>query len=73
MKTFFEFLTKIVNLFPKDPLTKFINDLPVLNVLGYFNWFLPVSTIVDITNAWVISMLSARVAMFLYKVLIKKV
>ena len=75
MKTFFEFLTKIIKLFPTDPLASAVGNMPalVVDVLGYFNYFIPVSALATIMNAWVVGMLSAKAAMFLYKILIKKV
>lgn len=73
MKTFFEFLTKIIKMFPTDPLSSVIRNMPVLNVLGYMNWFIPVSDLASIMNAWVIGVMSAKATLFLYKILIRKV
>lgn len=73
MKAIYEFLTKLLSFFPDDPLAEIIQGIAPLDTLGYLNYFLPISQIVTITEVWVGGLIAARVALFFYNLLIRKV
>lgn len=73
MAKIYEFLLKIIELFPDDPLAAAVAKIQPLEVLGYLNYFLPISEMALLTKAWVGAVLAAKVAGFLYNIFIKKV
>ncbi len=72
MAKIYEFLRKIISLFPQDPLAEVVAGIEPLEILGYINYFVPVSQLVLITKAWVVGVVGARVAMVIYKIIMKK-
>ena len=74
MVVFLEFITKLVNLFPKSPFTDFITALneSVVDTLGYLNYFIPINTMASITSAWVVAIMAAKVASFVFNALKRK-
>lgn len=45
-------LSVAIGFLPNSPFTEFINEVSNLPYLGYLNFFVPVSTLVNITVAW---------------------
>ena len=73
MDTLLRFITRIIKCFPSDPLATAIDNIPLLDMLGYVNYVLPVKEIIHITDAWLGAMILAKVGMFVYNMIMKKV
>lgn len=73
MALVYEFLIKALSLFPLDPLAAVIADMENIEVLGYLNYFIPVSKLVTITGFWIGGIVSAKAALFVYHLFLKKV
>ncbi len=58
-------LLDLLNLFPSDPIQKFILGLShsedLENYLAYFNWFVPVSSFAQVVSIWGMCMLAYRI------------
>ena len=75
MITIIEFLIKIFSYLPADPFTEYLQKLDdtLSQYLGYINWIIPVKEIYTITLAWVGVILSAKVFLMIYNIVVKKV
>lgn len=73
MAEVYRFLTIILNFFPEDPFTAVIAELGPMEYLGYLNYFIPVSELVRITGLWAGCMVSAKAALFVYHLFLRKV
>ena len=60
-------LETIISVLPTSPFTRFINALNSMPYLGYLNWFLPISQMIAIGEAWLVS-----IALFyLYSIILR--
>lgn len=59
------FILDLLNLFPSDPIQKFILGLShsedLEKYLAYFNWFVPVSSFAQVVSIWGMCMLAYRI------------
>lgn len=56
-----------ISLLPSSPFTYFINAIQTMPYLGILNWFVPVSTILAIGEAW----LSAITVYYLLSIILR--
>lgn len=50
-----QFLSSVLELLPKSPFAQYIDACERLPYLGMLNWFLPVSSMISIGQAWLVS------------------
>lgn len=59
------YILALLNLFPSDPIQKFIVGLShnddLEKYLAYFNWFVPVSSFAQVMGLWVMCMLAYKI------------
>lgn len=48
-------LDNVLNLLPSSPFSSFLNAMDTLPYLSYLNWFIPVSQMIAIGQAWLVS------------------
>ncbi len=48
-------LQKVMSVLPTSPFTKFLNAMGDMPYLGYLNWFLPISQMIAIGEAWLVA------------------
>ena len=58
------FLQALLKLFPLSPFRGIINSIEKLPYLGYINWFLPVSEMLEVAALW----LTAITVYYIYSV-----
>lgn len=49
------FLQRILELLPLSPFQPYLDDMAAIPYLGILNWFLPVSEILVVMSAWLVS------------------
>ncbi len=58
-------ILELLNLFPSDPIQSYILSLSqnddLEKYLGYFNWFVPVSTFAQVLSVWCMCMLAYKI------------
>lgn len=62
-----EILIKFISLLPGSPFTAFINSIPSIPYLGYINYFVPISQMIAIGQAW----LTAIGIFYLYQAVLR--
>ncbi|MEF9946183.1 MAG: hypothetical protein RR737_06285 [Lachnospiraceae bacterium] len=50
-----KFLDAVLKILPLSPFTVFIDKVGELPYLGWLNWFIPISTMIAVGEAWLIS------------------
>lgn len=50
-----QFLDWVLALLPTSPFTAFIESMETLPYLGWLNWFLPISEMIVIGEAWLVA------------------
>lgn len=60
-------------MFPKDPIAQAISEIKQIETLGYVNYFIPISKMVEVTGLWITGMITAKVCMFVFNIVKNKV
>ena len=71
MSVIYDFFEMLVNLFPDDPVLDLIRDFKSMPFLGYLNYFLPISFMVNATMIWVGLLTGYRVVKILVNFIVK--
>lgn len=71
MSVIYKFFQMLVDLFPDDPIVNLIMDFKSAPFLGYLNYFLPISFMVNATMIWVGLLTSYRIIKILVNFVIK--
>lgn len=50
-----KFLSWVIHLLPTSPFTAFIDSLGDIPYLGWFNWFVPVGSMIAVGEAWLVA------------------
>lgn len=61
MSVIYQFFEMLVDVFPDDPLLKIIQEFKSVEWLGYLNFFIPVSFMVNATMVWAGAIVTYRV------------
>ncbi len=61
MSIIYKFFKMLVDFFPDDPFLSILMDFKSLPALGYLNYFVPVSFMVNATTIWVGVVVTYRV------------
>lgn len=55
-------------MFPQDPIAQAIAGIKQIDTLGYINYFIPISQMVEVTGVWVAGMVTAKICMFIFNI-----
>lgn len=62
MSVIYDLFKMLLDLFPDDPILGFIEEFKGQAWLGYINYFVPVSFMVNVTTVWVGVVFAYRIA-----------
>lgn len=62
-----QFLSWVLALLPTSPFTSFLDSMETIPYLGWLNWFLPISEMIVIGEAWLV----AIGTFYLYSVILR--
>lgn len=71
MSVLYKFFKLLVDFFPEDPFLALLTDFKALPALGYLNYFVPVSFMVNATSIWVGAVVTYRVIKMVVDFVIK--
>lgn len=71
MSVIYNFFKLLVDFFPEDPFLTILMDFKSLPALGYLNYFVPVSFMVNATGIWVGAIATYRVIRMVVDFIIK--
>lgn len=56
-----QFLSKLINFLPDDKFIPWIESIKLSSdILGYFNYFIPVKSLIQITDIWILMIIGYR-------------
>ena len=57
-------VAKLVQILPDDPILAFIGDLVTPEWMGYLNYFVPITILVEITKGWCLCIVIYRITVY---------
>lgn len=71
MSVFYKLFSALCKLFPDSPLLGFIQEFKEMPFMGYLNFFVNVSTLVDMMALWCAALVAYKIAIVAYHFVMK--